>query len=91
MRPGSRAHVRFVLREPLLLLPGDRFIVRMFSPVVTIGGVTAKFFGGALASGSAGLYQLAIQVPALADGDWPVSIHVGGVSTPAGALLTVRK
>jgi selenocysteine-specific elongation factor len=38
MRPGSRAHVRFVLRDPLLLLPGDRFIVRMFSPVVTIGG-----------------------------------------------------
>ena len=24
--------------EPLLILPGDRFIVRMFSPVVTIGG-----------------------------------------------------
>ncbi len=24
MRPGSRAHVRFVLREALLLLPGDR-------------------------------------------------------------------
>ena len=38
MRPGSRANVRFLLREPLLLLPGDRFIVRMFSPVVTIGG-----------------------------------------------------
>ncbi len=38
MKPGSRAHVRFLLREPLLLLPGDRFIVRMFSPVVTIGG-----------------------------------------------------
>jgi selenocysteine-specific elongation factor len=36
--PGSRSHVRFLLREPLLLLPGDRFIVRMFSPVVTIGG-----------------------------------------------------
>jgi len=27
-----------VLSEPLLILPGDRFIVRMFSPVVTIGG-----------------------------------------------------
>jgi selenocysteine-specific elongation factor len=40
MKPGSRAHVRFLLREPLLLLPGDRFIVRMFSPVVTIGGGT---------------------------------------------------
>jgi selenocysteine-specific elongation factor len=38
MTPGTRAHVRFLLREPMLLLPGDRFIVRMFSPVVTIGG-----------------------------------------------------
>ncbi len=38
MKPGSRAHVRFLLREPLLILPGDRFIVRMFSQVVTIGG-----------------------------------------------------
>ncbi|HEV1286867.1 MAG TPA: selenocysteine-specific translation elongation factor [Bryobacteraceae bacterium] len=40
MKPGSRAHVRFLLHEPLLILPGDRFIVRMFSPVVTIGGGT---------------------------------------------------
>jgi selenocysteine-specific elongation factor len=38
MKHGTRAHVRFLLREPLLILPGDRFIVRMFSPVVTIGG-----------------------------------------------------
>ncbi len=36
--PGSREYVRLILSEPLLLLPGDRFIVRMFSPVVTIGG-----------------------------------------------------
>lgn len=40
MKPGSTAPVRFLLREPLLLLPGDRFIVRMFSPVITIGGGT---------------------------------------------------
>lgn len=38
MKPGTRAHVRFLLDEPQLMLPGDRFIVRMFSPVVTIGG-----------------------------------------------------
>jgi selenocysteine-specific elongation factor len=38
LRPGTREYVRFRLSEPLLLLPGDRFIVRMFSPVVTIGG-----------------------------------------------------
>jgi selenocysteine-specific elongation factor len=38
LAPGSHEHVRLVLSEPLLLLPGDRFIVRRFSPVVTIGG-----------------------------------------------------
>ena len=38
VEPGSREYVRVLLREPVLLLPGDRFIVRMFSPVVTIGG-----------------------------------------------------
>ena len=38
LRPGARDYIRFLLSEPLLLLPGDRFIVRMFSPVVTIGG-----------------------------------------------------
>ncbi len=36
--PGSAGPVRLHLREPMLLLPGDRFIARMFSPVVTIGG-----------------------------------------------------
>jgi selenocysteine-specific elongation factor len=41
IEPGTRAFVRFLLRDPLLAIPGDRFIVRMFSPVVTIGGGTA--------------------------------------------------
>ncbi|MCP5119669.1 MAG: selenocysteine-specific translation elongation factor [bacterium] len=38
--PAHSAFVRFLLREPVLLLPRDRFIVRMFSPVITIGGGT---------------------------------------------------
>ncbi|MGA3041880.1 MAG: selenocysteine-specific translation elongation factor [Bryobacteraceae bacterium] len=38
LRPGQRCWARIVLREPALVLPGDRFIIRMFSPVVTIGG-----------------------------------------------------
>ncbi|MGA8151313.1 MAG: selenocysteine-specific translation elongation factor [Terriglobales bacterium] len=36
--PGETALARLRLSEPSLLLPGDRFIVRRFSPVVTIGG-----------------------------------------------------
>ncbi len=38
VEPGSGSLIRMLLKEPLLLLPGDRFIARMFSPVVTIGG-----------------------------------------------------
>ena len=38
MPPGASAWVRIVLRDPALILPGDRFIIRMFSPVITIGG-----------------------------------------------------
>ncbi len=38
LEPGQTAWARIALREPTLLLPGDRFIIRMFSPVVTIGG-----------------------------------------------------
>jgi selenocysteine-specific elongation factor len=40
LRPGTTGYVRLVLRDPALLLPGDRFIIRRFSPVVTIGGGT---------------------------------------------------
>jgi selenocysteine-specific elongation factor len=36
--PGDDAFAQLLLSEPLLLLPGDRFIIRQFSPVVTSGG-----------------------------------------------------
>jgi selenocysteine-specific elongation factor len=36
--PGQQCHAQLRLAEPTLLLPGDRFILRQFSPVVTIGG-----------------------------------------------------
>ncbi len=38
VKPGANAYAHLRLAEPALLLPGDRFIVRQFSPVVTIGG-----------------------------------------------------
>jgi selenocysteine-specific elongation factor len=36
--PGQEGFARLKLPEAALLLPGDRFIIRQFSPVVTIGG-----------------------------------------------------
>ncbi len=38
LQPGQSALARLKLDSPLLLLPGDRFILRQFSPVITIGG-----------------------------------------------------
>ena len=40
IEPGTEVFARVTLAEPALLLPGDRFIIRRFSPVVTIGGGT---------------------------------------------------
>ena len=38
LAPGADAFARLKLPSPALLLPGSRFIIRQFSPVVTIGG-----------------------------------------------------
>ena len=38
LAPGESGFAQLRLAEPMLLLPGDRFILRQFSPVVTIGG-----------------------------------------------------
>ncbi len=38
LKPGGTAFAQLRTAEPLLLLPGDRAILRQFSPVITIGG-----------------------------------------------------
>ena len=38
--PGQSAFARFRLEAPLVAMPDDRFVVRSYSPMVTIGGGT---------------------------------------------------
>ena len=58
---------------------------------VTVGTATATVYGAALAPGYAGLYQIAIQIPAsLANGDYPVVATINGASSPATTLITVN-
>jgi selenocysteine-specific elongation factor len=38
LEPGGRAFAHLKLQDAVLVLPGDRFIIRQFSPVVTMGG-----------------------------------------------------
>jgi len=38
LKPSQTAFAQLRFSEPMLVLPGDRFILRQFSPVITIGG-----------------------------------------------------
>jgi selenocysteine-specific elongation factor len=40
LEPGESTFARFRLEAPLVAMPGDRFVVRSYSPIVTIGGGT---------------------------------------------------
>ena len=71
--------------------PSDTTYSTTTLPSVSIDNLPAKVYGAALAPGFAGLYQVAIQVPAaLTNGDWPVIAAIGGVSSPSGMVLTVQ-
>ena len=58
---------------------------------VTVGGAPATVYGAALASGDAGLYQVAIQIPtSLANGDYAVVATVSSAQSPSTTLITVQ-
>jgi selenocysteine-specific elongation factor len=40
LEPGGAAYCRFRLEAPVVALPGDRFVIRSYSPIITIGGGT---------------------------------------------------
>jgi len=75
-----------------VVLPADRTYATSTSATVTINNIPVTVYGAALAPGFAGLFQVAVQVPAsLADGDWPVAASVGGAQSPTGIVLSVRR
>jgi uncharacterized protein (TIGR03437 family) len=58
---------------------------------VTVGKKPATVYGAALAPGYAGLYQVAIQIPALANGDYPVVATINGAQSPSTTMITVQQ
>ncbi len=61
-------------------------------PTLTVLTAKAVVYGAALASGYAGLYQLAFQIPAdFPDGDYPINGNVGGAPFAAPVTITVKK
>jgi uncharacterized protein (TIGR03437 family) len=73
-------------------VPGDRLYNMANTPAITLGGVAVtEYFGGVLAPGNASLYQLAFRVPQnTPDGDLPIVVQIGGLSSAANVLLTVK-
>jgi uncharacterized protein (TIGR03437 family) len=72
-------------------VPSDKAYATSSMPSITIDNMSATVYGAALAPGSVGLYQIAIQVPpSLADGDWPIQALIGGILSPAGTILSVH-
>ena len=60
-------------------------------PSVTVGGTPVTMLGAALSPGSAGLYQVAIQLPAaVPSGVVAIRASVGGYTSPAGVNLFVQ-
>ena len=73
-------------------IPSDQVYAASTMPAVTINNVPVSVFGAALSPGSAGLFQIAIQVPdTLPDGDWPLRAGIGGANSRAGAILSVHR
>ena len=60
-------------------------------PVLTVGGVQVQVLGAALAPGTAGLYQITVQLPAnVPTGTVAVQASIGGASTQSGVTLVVQ-
>ncbi|HJZ99923.1 MAG TPA: IPT/TIG domain-containing protein [Candidatus Solibacter sp.] len=63
-------------------------------PVITIGGVQvggADLFYAGVSPGYIGLYQINLRVPAgVPSGNQPITIKIGGNTSPAGGYLTVQ-
>jgi uncharacterized protein (TIGR03437 family) len=58
---------------------------------VTVGGKPATVYGAALAPSYAGLYQIAIQIPALSNGDYPVVATINSAQSPSTTMITVQQ
>jgi uncharacterized protein (TIGR03437 family) len=62
------------------------------TPIVTVGGTNVPVISSVLTTGSAGLYQIAIQLPAnLPTGTLPIQASIGGSVTPAANIVVANQ
>jgi uncharacterized protein (TIGR03437 family) len=72
------------------VVPASPTYITSTLPTVTLNNSPVTVLGAALAPGAAALYQVDIQVPSsMANGDWPLQVSIGGVTSPLGIILSV--
>ena len=69
--------------------PSSQVYSTLTAPSVTLGRFPAQVLGAALTPGSAGLYQIAVQLPSVADGTYAIQASIGGVQSTAPAMLSI--
>ncbi len=67
--------------------PGSPNLAQTPVPVVMIGTQPAQVIFSGLTPGLGGLYALNVVVPALAPGTYPVTVSLGGRTSPAASLV----
>ncbi len=76
---------------PSTVIPSGQTANLANSLKVLIGNVSAKVIGAALSPDNAGLYQIAVEVPAgTPGGDQPVVAEVLGLQSPSGVSINVQ-
>ena len=76
---------------PSTVIPSGQTASLANSVNVLIGNVSAKVIGAALSPDSAGLYQIAVEVPAgTPTGDQPVVAEIMGLQSPSGVYINVQ-
>ncbi len=84
LRPGAEAFVRILLREEQMLWPRQRFILRQFSPVITIaGGEILEANGRRYRRGESPDARLSV----LGSGDWSAVLKLLVREAPLGLSL----
>jgi len=74
---------------PGITTPASQVYGTATVPAVTLGSTPLQVLGAALSPGSAGLYQIAVQLPTVPDGTYPVQASIGGAQSPATTMLTI--
>lgn len=73
-------------------IPPDVIYSTATLPIIKIDNITAIVYDSILAVDYAGLYQITMQVPSsIPDGEWPIQASIGGVKSPSGVMLSVRR